>query len=129
MFLSLGLADDIIDAIVDELGYSAPHALSHLDKKGVEQLMNAIRKPGKMKGGTWNTGINVPLWLQSLLWAHALLPSTRGAVGRSFIPASINLRFLRSFDSSKRSKTTTTTRWLMIHGLFGTQRIALQVPI
>ncbi len=52
MFLSLGLANDIVDAIVDEQGYDTPRTLSCLDKKGVKQLMNSIHKPGKMKGGT-----------------------------------------------------------------------------
>ncbi len=37
MFLSLGLAHDIVDAIVDEQGYNTPHALSRLDKKGIKQ--------------------------------------------------------------------------------------------
>ncbi len=61
MSISLGLADDIVDAIIDEQGYNTPHALSRLDKKDVEQLLNAILKPGRMKGGTWNPRINVPL--------------------------------------------------------------------
>ncbi len=61
MFVSLGLADDIVDAIVDEQGYYTPHALSCLDKKSVEQLVNAINKPGGLKGGTRNPGLNVPL--------------------------------------------------------------------
>ncbi len=61
MFLSFGLADNIVNAIVDKQGYNTPHALSRLDKKGVEQLVTAICKPGRMKGGTWNPGINVPL--------------------------------------------------------------------
>ncbi len=42
MFMSLVLANDIVDAIVDEQGCNTPHALSHLDKKGVKQLVNAI---------------------------------------------------------------------------------------
>ncbi len=62
MFISLGLANEIVDAFVDEQGYNTPHALSHLDKKSVEQLMNAIRIPGRMKGGFQNPRINVPLW-------------------------------------------------------------------
>ncbi len=61
MFPSLGLADDIVDAIVDEQDYNTPHALSRLDKKGIRQLMNAICKPGRMKGGTRNLRINAPL--------------------------------------------------------------------
>ncbi len=61
MFVSLGLADDIVDAIVDEQGYNTPHALSCLDKKGTEQLVNVIYKPGGMKGGTQNPRVNVPL--------------------------------------------------------------------
>ncbi len=61
MFLSLGLSNKIVDAIVDEQGYNTPHALNHLDKKEVEQLVSAIRKPGGMKDGTHNPGINVPL--------------------------------------------------------------------
>ncbi len=61
IFLSLGLSDKIVDAIVDEQGYNTPHALNRLDKKGVEQLVSVIRKPGGMKDGTRNPGINVPL--------------------------------------------------------------------
>ncbi len=61
MFLSLGLSNKIVDAIVDEQGYNTPHALNRLDKKGVEQLVSAIPKPGGMKDGTCNPGINVPL--------------------------------------------------------------------
>ncbi len=61
MFISLDLANDIVDAIMEEQGYNTPHALSCLDKKGIEQLVTAICKPGGMKGGIWNTGINVPL--------------------------------------------------------------------
>ncbi len=61
MFLSLGLSDKIVNAIVDEQGYNTPHALNRLDKKGVEQLVSAIRKPAGMKGGTHNPGIIVPL--------------------------------------------------------------------
>ncbi len=38
MFVSLGLADDIVNAIVDEQGYDTPHALSCLDKKGMNSL-------------------------------------------------------------------------------------------
>ncbi len=52
MFISLGLANDIVDAIVDERGYNTPYVLSSLDKKCIEQLVNAICKPGGMKG--WN---------------------------------------------------------------------------
>ncbi len=61
MFLSLGLSDEIVDAIVDEQGYNTPHALNRVDKKGVKQLISAICKPGGMKDGTRNLGINVPL--------------------------------------------------------------------
>ncbi len=52
MFISLGIDDVIVDAIVNEQGYNTPQALSCLDKKGLEQLVNAIWKPGRMKGGT-----------------------------------------------------------------------------
>ncbi len=61
MFLSLGLSDEIVDAIVDEQGYNTSHALNRLDKKGVEQLTSAICQPGGMKDGTHNPGFNVPL--------------------------------------------------------------------
>ncbi len=36
MFLSLGLSDEIVNAIVDEQGYNTPHALTLINKKGVE---------------------------------------------------------------------------------------------
>ncbi len=42
MIVSLGLTNDIVDAIVDEQGYNTPHALICLDKKGIKQLVNAI---------------------------------------------------------------------------------------
>ncbi len=61
MFLSLGLSDEIVDAIMDEQGYNTPHALNCFDKKGEEQLISVILKPGGMKDGTHNLGINVPL--------------------------------------------------------------------
>ncbi len=38
MFVSLGVDNKIIDAIVDEQGYNTPHALSCLDKKGLSSL-------------------------------------------------------------------------------------------
>ncbi len=61
MFLSLGLSDEIVNAIVDEQGYNTPDALNRLHKKGVKQLVSTIRKPGGMKDGTCNLGINLPL--------------------------------------------------------------------
>ncbi len=61
MFISLGLANDIVDAIVDEQVYNTPNAFSCLDKKGIKQLVNVIRKADRMKGGNWNPGIDVPL--------------------------------------------------------------------
>ncbi len=61
MFISLGLSNEIVDAIMDEQGYNTPHALNRLDKKGVKQLESAICKPGGMKDDTRNPGINVPL--------------------------------------------------------------------
>ncbi len=61
MFLSLGLSKEIVDAIVDEQGFNTPQALNRLDEKGVKQLVSAICKPGGMKDGTCNLGINVPL--------------------------------------------------------------------
>ncbi len=61
MYLSLGLSEEIVDAIVNEQGYNTPHALNRLDKKGVEQLVSAIPKSGGMKDGTCNPGISVPL--------------------------------------------------------------------
>ncbi len=48
MFISLGLADDIVDTIMDKQGYNTPHALSCLDKMGVEMLVSAICKPGEI---------------------------------------------------------------------------------
>ncbi len=56
--LSLGLADDIVDAIVNEQSYDIPHALSCLGKKGIEMLMSVIHKPGGMKSGTQNPVIS-----------------------------------------------------------------------
>ncbi len=61
MFIFVGLANKIDDIIVDKQGYDVPHALSQLDKKGIEMLVTAIYKSRGMKSGTWNPGINDPL--------------------------------------------------------------------
>ncbi len=61
MFISLGLSNEIVNAIIDEQGYNTPHAQNCLDKKGFKQLVLAICKPGGMKDGTCNPGINVSL--------------------------------------------------------------------
>ncbi len=47
MFLTMCIANNIIDAIMDEQGYYNPQALSHLDKKWVKQLVSAIHMPGR----------------------------------------------------------------------------------
>ncbi len=39
MLVSVGLANDIVNAIVDKQGYNTPHALSHLHKKDIEMLV------------------------------------------------------------------------------------------
>ncbi len=74
MFISLDVANKIVDAVMDEQGYDTPHALSCLDKRGIEQLDSSIQKPGGLKNVTWNP--------------HALLSSTSNAVERSFTKAS-----------------------------------------
>ncbi len=74
IFLSLGLSDKIVNAIVDEQGYNTPHTLNGLDKKGVKQLVSAIRKPGGMKDSTRNPGINVPLGSQEIIQSACFAP-------------------------------------------------------
>ncbi len=64
MLISLGLADDIVDTIMDKQGYNTPHALSCLDKKGVEMLASAICKPDEIKSGTQNP---VPIQSQEII--------------------------------------------------------------
>ncbi len=73
MFISLGVASEIVDIIVDEQGYIKYQALSHLDRKGGDELVSAISKPSRMKGGTRNPKINVPFACRSSLWVSALL--------------------------------------------------------
>ncbi len=94
MFVSLGLADDIINAIVDKQGYNTPHALSRLDKKGIEQLMNVIRKPGGMKDGTRNLRISVPLWSQELIMGACFALKHQRRCGEKFHPSLISLDIL-----------------------------------
>ncbi len=45
MFISLGVVDATVDTIMVEQGYNDPLALSHLDKKDIEQLITTLRKP------------------------------------------------------------------------------------
>ena len=59
MFISLGLANKIVNAIVDAQGFDNPQALSILDEEGVEQLVSAIYKPRGMKRCTQNPSINI----------------------------------------------------------------------
>ena len=94
MFLSLGLSDEIVDAIVDEQGYNTPHALNRLDKKGVEQLVSAIRKPGGMKDGTRNPGINVPLRSQEIITGACFALKHQRRCGEKFRPSLIDLEIL-----------------------------------
>ncbi len=60
-FISLGLVNDIVDAIMNKQGYNTPHALSCLEKKGIEMLVSAVHKPGGIKSRTLNPNINIPL--------------------------------------------------------------------
>ncbi len=46
MFISLGLANDMINANIDEQGYNTPHALSCLNKEGIEMMVSTICMPG-----------------------------------------------------------------------------------
>ncbi len=78
MFISLGLSNDIVDAVMDKQGYNTPHALSCLDKKGVEM---AICNLGWMKSGTQNPAALMFFFdPRRLLWVHALPSSTSDAV-------------------------------------------------
>ncbi len=56
-----GIEQQIVDTIIDEQGYNSPHALSHLDQKGIMQLVSAIHKPGGMKEGTHKLDTIFPL--------------------------------------------------------------------
>ncbi len=94
IFLSLGLDNDIVDAIVDEQSYNTPHALSHLDKKGVKQLVTAICKPGKTKGGTCNPGINVLLSLQEITMGTCFSLKHQRCCGEKFHPSIVHLEIL-----------------------------------
>ena len=94
MFISLGLSDEIVDAIVDEQGYNTAQALSRLDKKGVEQLVAAIRKPGGMKDGTRNPGINVPLRSQEIITGACFALKHQRRCGGNFHASLINLEIL-----------------------------------
>ncbi len=106
MFVSLGLADDIIDATVDEQGYDTPHAFSCLDKKGIKQLMNTICKPGGMKGGTWNPVINVPLQLQELIMGAYFALKHHRRCGEKFHPSLVNLNILEELQLQQEIKDT-----------------------
>ncbi len=94
MFLSLGLSNEIVDAIMDEQGYNTPHALNHIDKKGVKQLVSAIRKPGGMKDGTCNPGINVPVRSQEIITGACFALKHQRRCGDKFHPSLINLKIL-----------------------------------
>ncbi len=94
MFTHLGLSDEIVDAIVDEQGYNNPYALSRLDKKGVEQLVTAIRKPGGMKEGARNPGINVPLQSQEIITGACFALKHQRRCGDKFHPSLVNLEIL-----------------------------------
>ncbi len=75
MFISLGLNDKIV-ATVDEQGYNISQPLSCLDQTGIEELVSANCKPGGMKDGTHNLGINFPFNPRRSSWVRALLLST-----------------------------------------------------
>ncbi len=94
MFLSLGLDKDIVDTIVDNQGYNSPHALSCLDKKGVEQLVTAICKPGRMKSGTQNPGINVPFYSQEIITGKCIAHKYQRRCGEKFHPSFVNFEIL-----------------------------------
>ncbi len=49
MFISLGIANDIVDANVDKQGYNTAHALSCFDNKGIEMLVTVTCKPHGIK--------------------------------------------------------------------------------
>ncbi len=67
MFLTLGLANEIVDAIVDEQGYNNPQALRCLDRNGVENIMSAIHKPRGLNSGTLNPSVNVTVCSQEII--------------------------------------------------------------
>ncbi len=110
MFISLGLADDIVDAIVDKQGYNTPYALSCLDKKGVKQLVTAMFKPGRMKGGTQKLRINVPLWLQEIIMGACFALKHQRGCGEKFHPSLVHLEILEELWLQQDIEMPTTTR-------------------
>ncbi len=106
MIVSLGLADDIVDAIVDEQGYNTPHAFSRLDKKGIEQLVSAIRKPCGMKRGTWNPKINVPLWSQELIMGACFALNHQRRCGEKYHPSLVSLNILEELRLQQEIEDT-----------------------
>ncbi len=66
-FISLGMADKIVNVIVDKQDYYTPHTCARPDKKGVELLVHAICKPRGIMSGTQYPGINVPLWSKEII--------------------------------------------------------------
>ncbi len=106
MFLSLGLSDEIVDVIVDEQGYNTPHAHNCLDKKGVEQLVSAIHKPGGMKDGTCNPGINVPLQSQENIQGVCFALKHQRQCGDKFHPSLINLKIIEELRLQQEIEDT-----------------------
>ncbi len=94
MFLSLGLSNQIVNAIVDEQCYNTPQALNCLDKKGVKQFVLVIGKPGGMKDGTCNLGINVPLQSQAIIMGMCFALKHQRQCGEKLHPSLINLKIL-----------------------------------
>ncbi len=68
--------------------------ISCLDKKGIKQLVNAIHKPGGMKGRTQNPGINVPLQLQELIMDTCFALKHQRYCGEKYHPSLISLNIL-----------------------------------
>ncbi len=91
---SFGLSNKIVDAIVDEQAYNTAHAINRLDKKGVEQLISTICKPGGMKDRTHNPCINVPLQSQEIIMGACFALKHQRLFGEKFCPSLINLEIL-----------------------------------
>ncbi len=106
MFISLGLNDNIVDAIVDEQGYNTSHTLSCLGKKGVEQLVSSICKPAGMEDETHNPGINVSLWSQEIIMGVCFALKHQQSCGEKFHPSLINLKILEELWLQQEIKDT-----------------------
>jgi len=89
MFKRMDIPEPVIKAIMEDQGYGDPMDLCRLDRKGVDQLVEAIRRPGGMKGASKNPGVNVPLRVKDtiLLICFAMKHQLRIGLSKPFLMA------------------------------------------